>query len=101
IGPVFLWLLVLMGLLIVAAMGVLWLRRWYRTDETGGPIGFTLGDLRRLHREGQMTDDEFERAKARMIAGAKRALERDAAPDPETENVSGKTDVEFKPPADD
>src|SRR5690554_1191289 len=101
IAPVFFWLLVLLGLVVIAAAAALWLRRWYRSDQSTAAIGFTLGDLRRLHREGQMTDDEFERAKARMIAGAKRALERDAAPDPETENVSGKTDVEFKPSADD
>lgn len=101
VGPVFFWLFILMGLLIVAAAGVLLLRRWYRNDDDAAPIGFTLGDLRQLHREGKMSDDEFERAKAQMIASARRAIDRQAAKAGGVENVRGKTDVELKSPSDD
>lgn len=98
VGPIFFWLLVLLGLVVLVAAVAPWLRRWYYSDQSTADVGFTLGDLRRLHAEGQMTDEEFERAKARIIAGARRALERQAS---ETENVPDKMDVESKPPADD
>lgn len=97
LGPVFFWLLVLMALLVVAAGGVLWLRRWYRTDESPVAGGFTLGDLRRLHREGQMSDEEFERAKAQIIAGARRALERDLADAADGASDEGNVNIESKP----
>lgn len=100
-GPVFFWLLVLVALLLVAAVGVLWFRRWFRTDQDADPIGFTLDDLRQLHREGRMSDDEFERAKAQLIAGTRRALERDASKLIDDRPAAGELDLDFKPPADD
>jgi hypothetical protein len=45
--------------------------------------GFTLSDLRELHESGQMSDEEFERAKGRVIAAARRATDRDT-PKPDT-----------------
>jgi hypothetical protein len=39
-------------------------------DETIG-VGFTLSDLRQMHKSGQMSDDEFERAKAKLLAHAR------------------------------
>jgi hypothetical protein len=53
-------------------------RRLTQPDESSG-TGFTLSDLRRLHKSGQMTDEEFERAKAKVVEAARRAAERDAA----------------------
>src|SRR3712207_8783046 len=40
--------------------------------------GFTLADLRQLHKSGQMTDEEFEKAKSKVVEAAKRAAERAA-----------------------
>ena len=34
----------------------------------GDAAGFTLSDLRRLHREGELTDEQFEAAKSALIA---------------------------------
>ena len=66
------------GLIVVAAilMGILSLairKRLLRPDEAdaGGTIGFTLADLRRMHEDGQMTDDEYIQAKRRLIANAR------------------------------
>jgi hypothetical protein len=39
-------------------------------DET--EEGFTLSDLRRLHREGSLSDEEFERAHAQIISAVRR-----------------------------
>lgn len=68
--------LVLIGL-IVAGWVTVWQvrRRLTRPDDAGGS-GFTLSDLRRLRDQGQMTDQEFERAKAKVVEAARRASER-------------------------
>jgi hypothetical protein len=83
VGAVIGWSLVLIVLLIVGAAGVMWLRRWMKEQDlptsTGG-IGFTLSDLRQLHREGKMTDEEFERARSKMVSAGKR--QADDLPDP-------------------
>ncbi|MHC4948936.1 MAG: SHOCT domain-containing protein [Planctomycetota bacterium] len=65
---------VLLGLLGVVAVGatVVWLaRRFLRRDAAAPPEGFTLQDLRDLHRAGELSDEEFERARAAMIARVK------------------------------
>ena len=46
----------------------------------GPPAGFTLSDLRDLHRNGQMTAEEFERAKGKIVAAAKAAALRQEKP---------------------
>ena len=45
-------------------------------DETGA--GFTLGSLRQLVRDGKMTQEEFEKAKAQIVEATQRAAERKA-----------------------
>jgi hypothetical protein len=70
--PVFGWSLVLICLMLVGFFAISKLRQWLKEDDTPAPgIGFTLSDLRQLHKQGQMTDEEFERAKAKIIGGAK------------------------------
>jgi hypothetical protein len=66
--------------LVIAGWITVWQvrRRLTQPDDSSG-AGFTLSDLRRLHREGQMSDAEFERAKAKVVEAARRAAERDAA----------------------
>jgi hypothetical protein len=70
IGSVFIWSFVLIVLVVIGAAGVMRLRRWLKEDDdttSSGGIGFTLSDLRQLHKQGQMTDEEFERARAKMV----------------------------------
>jgi len=68
-------------LLILLVLGGFWavmrLRRWLQEEDapTGG-IGFSLSDLRELHRTGKMTDEEYERAKNQMLSGAKAMAEK-------------------------
>ena len=70
--PVFGWSLVLICLLLGGFFAISKLRQWLKEDDTPtAGIGFTLSDLRQLHKQGQMTDEEFERAKAKIIGGAK------------------------------
>ena len=58
--------LILFGMLIVGTVGVTVLRKWLaRKDETPAG-GFSFNDLRQLHRDGKLTDAEFERVRARL-----------------------------------
>jgi hypothetical protein len=73
---------VLIVLLIAAFVGLVRLRRWIKEEDdgVGGSAGFGISDLRRLHREGKLSDEEFEKARGQMIAGAKAMTEN--LPDP-------------------
>ena len=70
----------LLVVLIVIGWVTVWQvrRRMTSPDESSG-AGFTLSDLRQLHKSGQMSDEEFERAKAKVVDAARRAAERDKA----------------------
>jgi hypothetical protein len=80
-GGVIGWSLVLLALVVAGFYAVVYLRRWLKEDDVpSGGIGFTLSDLRQLHREGKMTDEEFERARAKFVAAGKAMAEK--LPDP-------------------
>lgn len=44
------------------------LRRWARDPHADSEVPFTLEDLRHLHREGRITDEEYRRAHDSMLA---------------------------------
>jgi len=71
-GSVFGWSFVVIALVAVGFVAVTWLRRWMKEDDipTGG-TGFGLGELRQMHARGELTDAEYERARAKMAAAAK------------------------------
>jgi hypothetical protein len=101
-GRILLWSIVLIVLLVGAFMGVMYLRRWVMDDGSGGTsdedkakLGFTLGDLRLMHQRGQLTDAEFETARAQMIAATQRAADRAAEAAKEAaKQRGGVTDIE-------
>ena len=70
---------ILAGMLLVAFVIVSWVRKRLKEPEQPVSAGFTLSDLRQLHKSGQMSDEEFERAKAKVVEAARRATERQAA----------------------
>jgi hypothetical protein len=75
---IILWSLLLIGLIVVGWVTVLQVkRRLQRPDVTAG-AGFTLSDLRQLHKSGQMSDEEFERAKDKVVDAARRAAARES-----------------------
>jgi hypothetical protein len=65
---------ILMGLvafLVIAVLGYLAVRalnKWMRNDDEALGAGFTLSQLRQLHKSGQMSSEEFEKAKAILLA---------------------------------
>jgi hypothetical protein len=82
--PVFGWSLVLIALLVGGFFGIARLRQWLKSDDAdaspGPGGGFTLSDLRQLHKQGKMTDAEFERLKGMILGNAKAMTAR--MPDP-------------------
>jgi hypothetical protein len=77
-GDVMPWVLALLGATLVGAVAIYAVRRWLRrTGESTN--GFTLQDLRTLHSSGELTDDEFARAKAAMIGRMRDGVEQNQA----------------------
>ncbi|MDQ3440282.1 MAG: SHOCT domain-containing protein [Planctomycetota bacterium] len=58
---------------VVAGFAIIsWLRKWMKEDDIpSGGAGFGLGELRRMHARGELSDEEFERARGKMTASAK------------------------------
>ena len=79
IGSIVLASLVLLALVFAGWLTVWQVRRRLTQPDESSGAGFTLSDLRRLHKSGQMSDEEFERAKSKVVDAAKRAAERDLA----------------------
>lgn len=71
--------LILILLLIVGLVVVIRVKRRIQQPDEPGSMGFTLSDLRQLHKNGQMSDEEFERARTKVVEAAKRAAERQEA----------------------
>jgi hypothetical protein len=72
--------LILIVILLLLFGGVVVYRKWMNADDTTTGDNFTLSDLRRLHKEGKMTDGEFESAKAILIGSLKAATAKSTAP---------------------
>jgi hypothetical protein len=71
------WSLVVFVFVIGGFYAITWVRRWMKDDEVSAiGLGFTLGDLRDLHRRGEMTDEEYEKAKAKIVRGTQAEAER-------------------------
>ena len=78
-SEIFLWLGVLTAAVVVLGVVLMVLRKWlHDTASLSHDMPFTLGDLRQMHREGKLTDDEFEKAKHQVIA-LSRGRDGDAA----------------------
>ena len=67
------WSTVLLAVVIVGFVLVLWVKRRMQVQDTDTTpkIGFSLADLRELHRTGKISDQEFERARGKMAASLK------------------------------
>ena len=70
--------LILIVAAIVGFIAVIQVKRWVNKPDQSPATGFTLSDLRSLHRSGKMTDEEFEKAKALIVAAAQKAAQREA-----------------------
>ena len=65
------WLIALVAFVVVGGVVIYFVRRRLSADAGPTGDGFTLHDLRQLHAAGELSDSEFERAKAVMIGRLK------------------------------
>lgn len=68
---VFVWSLVLVGVIVILFVAAAWVKRWAGRNVEGPVTGFSLSELRRLHQSGQLNQEEFERAKEKIVQAAK------------------------------
>ncbi len=62
------WSLALLGLVVAAFVLVAWIKKRMQAPDEPPAAGFTLAELRDLHRQGKLSADEYERAKAALMA---------------------------------
>jgi hypothetical protein len=67
------WLLGLIGIVVVGAGVMYVVHRMFRSEESGPTDGFSLQDLRDLHANGELTDEEFARARTAIIGRTRQA----------------------------
>jgi hypothetical protein len=96
-GGIIWWSLVLVAFLVLGFYAVAKVKQWARRQDDAPAIGFTLGDLRSLHKSGKLSTEEYEKAKGLIVEAAKRAEQRkveDAqeAKKREAENILRKID---------
>jgi hypothetical protein len=71
-------LLALIAVVVVGWFAIARIRNWMRSGaETQHP--FTLEELRQLHREGQLSDEEYETARTAMISSVRKGAPLSAA----------------------
>jgi uncharacterized protein (TIGR03382 family) len=81
--PILIGVGIVVVLVLLGAGAVLLARRRMRGDD--GDVadvpaaGFTIGDLKRLQESGQISPEEYEKARNTVVAATKRAAERMAA----------------------
>jgi hypothetical protein len=76
------WLSLLMGVVIVGGLFLLLLRRKLHQHEHTGTAdadtGFSLASLREMRDRGELTPEEYESTRARVIAKVKAAADKPA-----------------------
>ena len=91
------WSAVLLAILILAFAAYSRFKRWMNDTDTPTTAGFTFSDLRELHRQGKITNEEFETARLKMTAAAKRMTEN--LPDPLSNPRKTPSQASAKPPS--
>ncbi|MEZ6193043.1 MAG: SHOCT domain-containing protein [Phycisphaerales bacterium] len=96
-----------LGVLVVAAVVIAvigLIARKYLSEPieaSEGEAVFDLSELRKLHRHGQLTDDEFEAAKAAVLMNGADYLSKDSTgaerPTRPTPRPAGDADIELGP----
>ncbi len=66
-GQLLPWLIMLLVVVVVGAGGIYLVRRMLQSGPSASEEGFTLYELRRMRAAGQLSDEEFEQAKALII----------------------------------
>jgi hypothetical protein len=81
------WSLLLIVLVIGLFVVVVILRKKMSPNEDFHGAGFTLADLRQMHKSGKMSDEEFQRAKVALLGSLAKPVAK-SAQDVETKNLT-------------
>ncbi len=81
------WLAVLVAMVFVGGVVIMIVRRHLRSSGDLGDVGYTLHDLRKMHASGELSDEEFEKARSAMIAGVRSSTGRKDASDEASSGV--------------
>ena len=95
-GSIVWWTLVLFVIVIGGFILVVQVKRWASKDDEGSGENFTLSDLRRLHKAGKMTTEEYEKAREAIVVLAQRAQPKPESPG--SKAPLGSSDLRPPPP---
>ena len=62
------WLVALVVLILIGGAVIGIIRKWMRGSDDSEQLGFSLGDLRTLHRDGKLSTEELKQAEAKIIS---------------------------------
>src|ERR1041384_3409771 len=75
------WCTVILGVAIVGFLGIMIFKKFWRQKETPGmDVGFSLSDLRAMRDRGEITPEEYEQTRAKVIANVKKKAEEQPKP---------------------
>ncbi|HVS70014.1 MAG TPA: SHOCT domain-containing protein [Phycisphaerae bacterium] len=84
-------LIILMVIVILGFVGILILRRRLRNDDadpsSGANTGFSLADLRDMVTRGELTQEEYERTRQRIVSKIRTASNKPNAPKPPPDEI--------------
>jgi hypothetical protein len=81
VGRILMWVMILVVCLLALAVATLWVRRWMTKPDESAEGGFSLGDLSDLRRRGTISEEEYQRARGRLVAELKANIDRDDTSD--------------------
>jgi hypothetical protein len=85
------WLILLLGLVIAGGFVIFWVRRSLgaSASTSSADTGFTLHELRELLQKGEISNEEFERARAAIIGRFQKKSDREdeSQPPPASDNA--------------
>jgi uncharacterized membrane protein len=67
-SSIYIWSLILIVMVVAAFILVTWVKKKVRQTDEPVSIGYSLADLRQMLHDGQITQQEFERARGRLTA---------------------------------
>ncbi len=71
---------VVVGLLALGGVVAIAVRRWWRSvGESVASVPFSMSQLRAMHREGQLTDEQFTRLRDQLVARMRAGVGADGA----------------------
>lgn len=71
------WLVGLGVIVLIGAVAIYFVRKMMQSQSSILEDGFTLHELRQLHAQGELNDEEYQRAKDAMIGRLQESIESD------------------------